>query len=219
MGEVKTKKTDTLLLVLVLVAAHHAVTYWLFWSMFRGPAHFVYRNYGPHAYDNFYDGLSVLTPLLLCIGSPRQHGLRIGDWITHRWKLLGVTLGPVIAVFVCSRYTSQPFAEGRIGSWLISPAAQDMLFAGYIYTLLASAFPGPAARRLGVGKAVFLTAAFFSLWHVPNFTGMSAPFVAFQLLYTFLFGLCSFSARQWTGSIVPGLLSHMACNLLAWIRW
>ncbi len=94
-----------------------------------------------------------------------------------------------------------------------------MLFAGYLYALLASAFPGPIAGRVAINEAIIITAALFSLWHVPNFMGLSVSFVSFQLLYTFLFGLCVFSAREWTGSILPGLLSHMACNLLAWIEW
>ena len=94
-------------------------------------------------------------------------------------------------------------------------AAQDLFFAGYLYGLFDISFPGVAHARLRINRAVFVTSFFFALWHVPNFWGMSASYVSFQLLYVFVGGAWILLARQITGSIIPGVLTHMAVNFIA----
>jgi membrane protease YdiL (CAAX protease family) len=113
-------------------------------------------------------------------------------------------------------FTSQPFTGQSIGMWLISPAAQDLLFTGYLYGLLDTAFPGRVNARLPVNRAVFFTAVFFALWHVPNFSGIQPSYVVFQLAYTFVGGAWVLLARQLTGSVLPGIATHMAVNFIAW---
>lgn len=208
---------ELLLLALALVAAHHAVPYWLVMRVL--PALDLYRSLGPNGYANFWDALSLLLPLLLCLGAPRESGLRLEDWLTHRWKLFAVCGIPVLATAIVNPFTSQPFAGGRVGSWLVSPAAQDLLFTGYLYGLFRRSFPGRLASRFPVDTSILITAAFFSLWHVPNFMMIHSSFVVFQLGYTFLGGVCFLLARKWSGSVLPGLACHMACNFLAWAGW
>ncbi|MCO6439189.1 MAG: CPBP family intramembrane metalloprotease [Phycisphaerae bacterium] len=101
--------------------------------------------------------------------------------------------------------------------WLISPLAQDLLFAGYIYGLFDTVFAGYAHSRVRIRWAVLITAAYFGLWHVPNFAGMDTGYVLFQLLYTTVGGAWILLARQYTGSILPGVLTHMACNFIGWL--
>ncbi len=66
---------------------------------------------------------------------------------------------------------------------------------------------------------MFITAAFFCVAHVPNFLGIDASYVAFQLIYTFVGGAWVLLARQWTGSVLPGIATHMAVNFVAWKGW
>jgi membrane protease YdiL (CAAX protease family) len=66
---------------------------------------------------------------------------------------------------------------------------------------------------------VFLTAAFFCLWHVPNFMGIHVSYVLFQLGYTLIGGAWVLLARQLTGSVLPGIATHMAVNFLSWAGW
>jgi len=131
--------------------------------------------------------------------------------------VLGICALPVALTAIIYPFTSRPFQCVRVGVWLISPAAQDLLFTGYLYGLLDAAFPGRLIGRLPMNKAVFITASFFALWHVPNFAGMHASFVSFQLLYTFLGGARILLARQLTGSVLPGIITHMAVNFIAWL--
>jgi membrane protease YdiL (CAAX protease family) len=130
-----------------------------------------------------------------------------------------VVLLPVVAVAVVCPFTSNPFLRDSIGSWLISPAAQEIMFAGYLYGLLATVFPGTIHRRLAVPKVVVITAALFVLWHTPNFLSIPPRFAAFQMFYTFWGGICFLLARRWTGSILPGIASHMGANFFAWAGW
>lgn len=134
-------------------------------------------------------------------------------------QILGICALPVVLTAIIYPFTSQPFAGGHIGVWLISPIAQDLLFTGYLYGLLEAAFPGTVGKRLRINRAVFLTAVFFSLWHVPNLAGIPVPYVLFQLVYTLVGGAWVLLARQLTGSILPGIATHMAVNFLAWAGW
>src|SRR5207244_4387542 len=104
----------------------------------------------------------------------------------------------------------------QIGSWLVSPAAQDLLFCGYVYTILDEAFPGPVHPRVPMNRTIFLTAFFFSLWHVPNFQYWPVKFVCLQLCYTFAGAAFVGLSRQWTGSVIYVTAAHMAGNCYAW---
>ena len=213
----KTRKVEVILLAVVLVAAHHAIPYWLLWGVL--PGHALYSDLGLHGLSNVVDALSAIMPLLLCLSTAGRSGLRFGTWKPRTWRIAGVCVLPVVLVAIINPFTSQPFTGDRIGCWLISPAAQDLLFSGYLYGLLNNTFPGRISSRVPLDKAVLLTAAFFSLWHVPNFLGIGPAFVTFQLFYTFLFCAWILLTRQWTGSILPVVISHMAANFVSWKGW
>lgn len=208
------RKSETLLLALVLVLAFHAIPAWLLRYI---PARQLYERLGDNGYATFYDAISGIMPLLLCLGTPLRCGLTLGRWRGHKLKVLGICVLPIILTAVVYPLTSRPFSGGRIGAWLVSPAAQDLLFTGYLYGLLDNAFPGPIHSRIRVNRAVFITALFFALWHVPNFWGLPVSYVSFQLLYTFIGGAWMLLSRQLTGSILPGLAIHMACNFISWL--
>jgi membrane protease YdiL (CAAX protease family) len=207
-------EVETLLLALALVAAFHAVPSWVFAFL---PRRQMYEALGEQGYGTLYDTATGVLPLLLCLGAPLRCGFRLGVWKDRTLKVLGVCVLPVILTGIIYPLTSRPFSGYPIGCWLVSPAAQDLLFTGYLYGLLDVAFPGPIHRRVRVNRAVLITAVFFALWHVPNFFGISTAYVCFQLLYTAIGGAWVLLARQMTGSILPGIATHMAVNFIAWL--
>lgn len=207
-------KAEVVLLAVVLVAAHHAIPSWLLWHVL--PVGAIYNQYGPHGVANIHDLLSGVMPLLLCLGAASRSGLCLGTWKPRFWNIAVVCAVPAVLVAIVSPFTSQPFKGDRIGSWLISPAAQDLLFSGYLFGLLKVWFPGRLIRLVPLDRAVVLTAVLFSLWHTPNFVGIGAAFVTFQLFYTFLFYCWILRTRQWTGSILPVVIAHMAANFVDW---
>lgn len=214
MAKAAHRKREYLLLAVVLVAAFHAIPWWAFNFV---PSRAIYDRLGEHGYATFYDGITGVMPFLLCIGSPLRSGLTLGRWQGRGLKVIGICGLPVLLTAIIYPFTSQPFSGGRIGLWLVSPLAQDLLFAGYLYGLFDDAFPGHVHRRCRVNQAVLVTAAFFALWHVPNFGHMPTTYVAFQLLYTVIGGAWMLLARQLTGSIIPGVVTHMACNFISWL--
>lgn len=209
------RKLEMLLLALVLVAAFHAVPAWAFAFLPRRSLH---EQLGQSLYEVLWYGATLIVPLLLCLGAPYRSGLRPGLWQDRKWRVFGICALPVVLTAIIYPLTSQPFTGSSTGIWLISPAAQDLLFTGYLYGLFDAAFPG-ALGRVRVHRAVFVTAAFFALWHVPNFAGVHVSYVLFQLLYTFLGWAWILLARQLTGSVLPGVATHMAVNFIASKGW
>jgi membrane protease YdiL (CAAX protease family) len=208
-------RLEVILLALVLTIGHHAITYWLCYRVL--PYQQIYDSLGQQGYFNFYDASSAIMPLLLCLGAPLRSGLTLGKWKGNTIRTVLVCVLPIVSSALYRSYsTYHPFRGDRSGIWLISPAAQDLLFSGFLFGLFNLVFPGRIQARLPVSKAVLLTAAFFAFWHLPNFFDYKTSFVCFQLLYTFIGGAWILQSRQWTGSIIPGLLSHMAVNFIGW---
>jgi membrane protease YdiL (CAAX protease family) len=134
-------------------------------------------------------------------------------------SVIGICALPIVLTAIVYPLTAQPFKGDRAGAWLISPLAQELLFTGFIYGRLDASFPGTIHGRLPIRRALLLTAVFFMLWHVPNFEGMGAGYVMFQLAYTLIGGAWGLLARQLTGSILPGVFTHMAVNFVANMGW
>ncbi|MCP3980219.1 MAG: CPBP family intramembrane metalloprotease [bacterium] len=209
-------RAELLLLATVLVAAYHGVEYWLVARVLPGREW--YERFGPHAMANIRDGLSLIVPLLLCLGAPRRSGLLLGEWRGKVGRVLAICTVPVVLTAIVYPLTSRPFTGGAVGMWAISPTAQELMFSGYLYGLFGLAFPGRAGR-LPVDRAVLIAAAFFAAWHLPNFASIHPGYVVFQLAYTFAGGAWTMLARQTTGSILPCVLTHSAVNFVSWMGW
>ena len=207
-------KAEALLLGVVLVAAWHAIPSWGFGFL---PRRQPFESLGGHGYATLFDAVTIIMPLLLCLAVPIRSGLSLGRWRGYRLKVAGICLLAIALTAIVYSFTSRPFSGGRIGIWLVSSLAQDLLLTGYVYGLLAHTFSGSIHARIPVDRAVVLTAALFALWHVRNFWGMSTAYVSFQLVYTFIGGAWVLLARQLTGSIIPGVLTHMSVNFISWI--
>lgn len=210
-------KAEVLLLGLVLVATHHAIPTWLMYRILPGQK--IFESYGSNVYTNVYYAVSALMPLLLCLGSARRSGLRIGSWKGHTWRVIGICTVPVAVNAAFYPFSPQHWTGGPVGAWLISPVAQDLLFAAYLFGLLAETFPGRVHPRLPLTKAALLTATLFALWHTQNLESLSPVYVLYQMSITFLFLAWTLFARQMTGSVLPVILTHMAANFVAWRGW
>jgi len=169
-------------------------------------------------FQNFFWLWTLLFGLLLIARSPARFGVRIGDIRRYGWRTLFVCAVPVIlTAAVYPILPVQPFRGAPIGIWLISPAAQELVFMGFLYTHLDRVFPGNIHPRVPVHRGLVITAVFFMLWHVPNFASLDHGFVVFQLGYTFAAALWAGLTRQWTGSLLYTLLTHMTTNFIAWL--
>lgn len=165
---------------------------------------------------NFHDIVFLTFSVFLVAHDPRGYGIRVGNIRSH-WKLaLSVCLVPIaLTAIVYPLLPVRPFSGGPIGTWLISPLAQDLFFAGFLYKQSEIQFPGRVGKRYPVERCIFVTAFFFSLWHVPNFLMLDSVYVWFQLLYTFA-GACLVGLiRQATDSLMCILFIHMTVNWLA----
>ena len=118
----------------------------------------------PAVYDLFFLAFS----LLLIAHDPVGYGVRVGSIGTMWRRVLLFCGGPLIVTAIVCSQISTPFSGGPITGWLISPIAQNLLFAGYFYRHLSEHFPGLVHDRLPIAKAILITAGFFALWHVPN---------------------------------------------------
>lgn len=196
-------------LAVALVVASHAVPAWLadaLWS--RAP------RVRELDFANLHDLVSLAFGALLALPSARRSGLVLGRRPTM--GVFVVALAPVIATaLVYPNLPTRPFAGQRMGMWLVSPFAQDLLFVGYLYGRFARLAP-PADGR-APGAALLVTCGLFAAWHVPNLATMPAGYVAFQLAYTFA-GLCLTGlSRQWTGSALYAMATHVLVNFIAWM--
>lgn len=125
-------------------------------------------------------------------------------------------VGPLLALLVYPNVTSRPFTGELSTMWLVSPPAQQLVFLGFIYGYLRQHFAGYVHRHVPVEVALLISTVLFGLWHVPNFLYFPTSYVWFQLFYTGILGIVPALSRQWTGSVLYGMLSHMTVNFIAW---
>lgn len=169
-------------------------------------------------YGNYYWLWTFAFGVLLVVASPKRYGVRIGLIRPHIGKTAFVCILPVVlTAIVYPQLPVRPFSGAPVGSWLISPLAQDLVFIGYLYTKFDDLFPGFIHRRVPIRWALIITGFFFAAWHLPNFAGIPAGYVVFQLFYSFAGFVFIGLSRQWTGSIIYMTCVHMAVNLIAWL--
>jgi membrane protease YdiL (CAAX protease family) len=154
--------------------------------------------------------------LMLALPTWHASGLRLGDLRGHWRGVLAVCGLPVVlAALVYPRLPERPFHDDGHAFWLLSAPAQELVFTGFLYGRFERLFPAYVHPRLPVRRGLVVTAAFFAAWHLRNFGSVSVGFVLFQLAYTFLGCVWVGLARQWTGSVLPGVVTHMAVNAIA----
>ena len=215
------RRADCLVVALVVTFASHAFPEWVDSLTYRWAYDLLAKSVDPAsvhpALCNYFYGLQLLFGVLLVAGSPRRHGLRIGEIGRYKYRVLLVCGGPLIVAWVGCQFVDIPvWMRSCVGVWLISPLAQDLVFVGFLYTILRESFPGHLHRRVPIDKGLLLGAMFFSLWHAWNFRDTDAGFVCLQMCYTFAGGLLVGLTRQWTGSLFYVTAVHMGGNFLGW---
>ena len=165
----------------------------------------------------YRDILTLAFALLLTCGSWKRSGIRFGA-IKQHWRgvLLVCGIPIVLTALIYPFLPERPFSNMPILMWLTSPWHQDLVFSGYLYGRFEQLVPSYVHRKVRIRWALVLAALFFSLHHLPNFFSLSAGYVTFQLVYTFLGMILAGLSRQWTGSMVYVALTHMAVNCIAW---
>jgi membrane protease YdiL (CAAX protease family) len=210
-------RREWLWLAALITLAAHGVPYWicaqLWFHLSQSSQQFVRDWVGP---DNFWMCFDLAFGLFLALSAPRRSGLCIGEWRPH-WRGLLVVCGlPVVATaLVYPQLSNRPFTGSEIGIWLISPLAQDLVFVGFLYGRLEPLFPEQVHPLIPLRWAMVVTSTYFAAWHLPGILDYPG-FTMFQVLYCFFGGCFVGLARQWTGSILPVTLTHMACNAIAW---
>ncbi len=125
----------------------------------------------------------------------------------------GATLAIIIQVL--SRFVATDvkvpiealFTDRRNALWmmgfgiLVAPLAEETVFRGYIYPVIA--------RRLGVAAGVVLTGMFFGMVHALQLWGAWG-----QIGLLMLVGMIFTGIRAWTGSVVSSYLLHLGYNSL-----
>ena len=212
-------RAECLLLALVITMSFITVPWWIYGVTASKVARLIQQAGGfwPTFSQLYFDFLTLIIGLLLVIGSPRKYGLCIGD-IRQNWGrvLLAIGIPLTVCTIGCLFVPLPAWIGANIGIWLISPFAQDLVFAGFLYTTIEPAFPGNIHPRVPVRKTLLITGVFFSLHHVPGFLVADAWFVWFQLCYTYAGFVCAGLTRQWTNSMLYLTVSHTAGNFIAW---
>ncbi len=201
-----------LCLAILLVFSAHALPAWL--SAMAKHFHWPLRD--SLGASNFEPAALLLFSMMLVCHDPAGYGLRVGDDMRKKWPwVFLICIVPILVTAICYPLLPyKPYSGSPIATWLISPLAEDLLFAGFLYHGFSVYFPGAVGKGIPVNRCVFLTAACFSLAHLPNIAWVGS-YIWFQLVYTFL-GACLVGIiRQWTGSIIYITAVHMAVNFIA----
>jgi hypothetical protein len=160
---------------------------------------------------------TLLFGVALVLPAPGRSGLLLGRLREHGRGVLVVCGVPIVlTAAVYPLLPTRPWSGDSSSMWTVSPAAQDLVFFGCIYRVLGESCRGRVLAAVPVERTLFWTALVFTAWHIPNFAALPAGYVAFQLLYVFV-GACVVGlARQWTGSLLYGWITHTAVNAIAW---
>jgi len=151
----------------LITFASWAVPYWLLYTVFQHHDDAIEIRLG---WNNWCMIWSLVFSVLLIAPNPAYYGIRIGE-IRDKWKwVLLICLVPILLTWIVyPRLPSQSFSGFGLWWWFTSPLAQDLLFAGYLYTKASEVFEGVLHEKLPLNTCIFVVAALFSLWHTPNF--------------------------------------------------
>lgn len=208
---------ELLALALLLTYSSHALPQWLlFGGLGLGPTRWI-QTHLPLEWA--LDLFQLAFVLVLAIPTARRSGICIGNIRPHWPKVLIIIAIPILlTALIYPRLPTRPFAGASASIWTISPLAQDLLFAGYLYGSFARLAGKWFHPKIPINGAVLLTATFFAFWHLPNLASIPAGYVAFQMVYVFIGAVFTGTTRVLTGSVFYITLPHMAVNAIAWGR-
>jgi len=158
--------------------------------------------------------LSLLSlGLILAVWAPRTFGLAWARTWTHRKVALVVGGGMTVTAITGMLFVRVPFHGGSVAIYLCVPLAEELLFRGFLFAVVADAFPRTwRFGRWRVGAATLVTSLAFGLWHLGGFHLPADGFIVFQVIYTTIAGLLFAFMREQTGSIWAPWLVHFVVN-------
>lgn len=195
------------LLATVAITFHWIPAFWQYY--WRPVAERLGEQWGP-------DCVLLLLALALTVWSPAAFGLRPGDTWRHRRLVLAlgaVLLVPMIAGMLFIR---SPFYDGTRAAYVLVPLTEELLFRGFVFAVLAQAFPhGWTVRGVRISVAALVSAVAFGLWHLGGLQWPQSGFIWLQLAYTTLGGLGFGLLRENTRSLWACWVIHFVVNLWA----
>jgi hypothetical protein len=125
--------------------------------------------------------------------------------------LLGIALNnilsmsPLVAMSEAFTQATEDFYAGTfvleiIGSAILTPILEELVYRGVIYTRLK--------RHLGIAPAVILSALIFGIMH----------FNIVQFIYAFVLGIMLALFLEHTGHVYGSIAGHMTVNLISVVR-
>ncbi len=157
--------------------------------------------------------IGLVVASLLVTAAPLRSGL-IVPRLQNVWpRVIGTCVGCVAGgLFIA--YQTHTLELRSIDHdhwlWLVGPIGEDLVIAGFLFGKFDSLWPGPLFRWLPVRRTVVLTAVFFALYHALNFQSMNSTRLYTQSAVVFLIAAAVCLTRQWTGSILFVMLTHVA---------
>jgi membrane protease YdiL (CAAX protease family) len=161
----------------------------------------------------------LLAGVLLCAWTPRACGWRLGE--TARWQRHGLAIAavwvttPLATIWLYAPFTDRPFCGYGIQFWLVETVAQELIFPGFVYARLVELWGEEREGWRGAfSPPMLILAVLFASWHWYNITFFTGAYVTAQIIYTFIGGWLVYQTRRWTGSLLPGIASHVVVNYL-----
>ncbi|MCJ1907657.1 CPBP family intramembrane glutamic endopeptidase [Planococcus ruber] len=205
-------------LLLTLVAVPVFIEYGLF--------HFLLGFFGNELYAGTATGLSMslifLSGLYWIVLKPNRQSwkaLGVQSFASKHWKfilwwtavliVLSILLVIVMSFFgigtansktdsLQAQMTLLNFMIAFVSAAIISPIYEEIFYRGFLYRFFSS--------RFGVLAGLLISAAIFTLVHIPTYNTLPVNFVS---------GLIFAWAFQKTGSVIPGILIHGTFNGIA----
>lgn len=150
--------------------------------------------------------------LLVARGGVRGAGVAWRPW-GRAWTVSLPLFLPALVTLVLALVLGGDAAPASLARYaglaLLVGAAEETIFRGLAYGAL---------RRLGVGRAVLLSAAAFGVLHLLNVArGASPVLTVLQVLYAFALGCAYAAALERGGHLVPLVAAHAATDLLGFV--
>ena len=117
--------------------------------------------------------------------------------------------GCIVSAIITGHWTIYARGLPPIAAFVIfGPLGEELLFRGLIFSYARSLWPSSATTAIGVSTVAF------SLHHISLNTAPRELALA-QILFTIPMGIVFALLRKRTGSLWPGLLVHVATNMLS----
>jgi membrane protease YdiL (CAAX protease family) len=158
---------------------------------------------------------TLAAGVLLTAASPTRFGWAWHDTGRH-WRAVLAALGAVIAVVAAYRVLGHvtPY-EPSVAEFLLVPPGEEVLFRGFVVTVLLVLFRRSMTPSDTALWAVIVAAVGFGVGHLGNFGYVPTVFVVFQVAVAVALGIVAGWLRVRTASLIAPVLVHAAVNVVA----